>query len=198
MELQYVYLIQEREFFQSNQSIYKVGQTKQPNFERFSQYPKGSQFLCQLCCDDCISSEKMIIQLFKSKYIHRKDIGNEYFDGNYKNMRDDIANIVKLNNSNINKKGNMRDNIDIVKPNDSKEIVNKKGNNETHTLNKFCCSTCGFCSNSNSNLQKHIESKKHIDNMQSPPMETKFQCKKCLKYYQARSGLWKHEKKCVT
>jgi hypothetical protein len=33
---------------------------------------------------------KKLIELFNTKYIKRTDIGNEYFEGNYKNMINDI------------------------------------------------------------------------------------------------------------
>jgi hypothetical protein len=33
-------------------------------------------------CEDCIDSEKELIKLFKLNFIHRNDIGNEYFEGN--------------------------------------------------------------------------------------------------------------------
>jgi len=42
MEVQYIYLIHEREFIQSEKKIYKFGKTRQLNFKRFAQYPKDS------------------------------------------------------------------------------------------------------------------------------------------------------------
>ncbi len=41
MDIEYIYLIQEREFINSKQPIYKIGRTKQNNYKRFEQYPKG-------------------------------------------------------------------------------------------------------------------------------------------------------------
>ena len=97
MTTQYIYLLKEREFIKTNESILKIGMTKQINHERFKQYPKGSILLFQMICSDCNDNEKQIIELFKNKYIHRKDIGNEYFEGDYTQMMDDIYLIVTYN-----------------------------------------------------------------------------------------------------
>jgi hypothetical protein len=95
MKIQYIYLIQLREFLKSGEPIFKVGRTQQENFKRFYQYPKGSKILFQMICDDSNKSEKEIIIILKNKYIFRKDIGNEYFEGNFMNMIDDIYKIIK-------------------------------------------------------------------------------------------------------
>jgi hypothetical protein len=95
MKLQYIYLIQLREFLKSSEPIFKVGRTNQENFKRFYQYPKGSKILFQMICDNSLELEKEIIINFKKKYIFRKDIGNEYFEGNFINMIDDIYKIIK-------------------------------------------------------------------------------------------------------
>jgi hypothetical protein len=87
-----IYLLQEREFINSNQNIYKIGRTKQENIQRFNQYPKGSKLLLHIVCDDCDILESELIRDFKNKYIYRKDIGNEYFEGDYKEMIKDIYN----------------------------------------------------------------------------------------------------------
>jgi len=88
----YIYLLQEREFVNSNQSIYKIGKTKRENLTRFHQYPKNSLLLLQLqCLDNCDNIEKKLIESFKSKYKQRTDIGREYFEGNYQLMMIDIC-----------------------------------------------------------------------------------------------------------
>lgn len=78
----YIYLVKEREFIKTNENIYKIGRSKQENTKRFLQYPKGSELIIQARCIDCIKTEKILINIFKTKFIHRKDIGNEYFEGN--------------------------------------------------------------------------------------------------------------------
>jgi len=96
----YIYLLQEREFIKSKENIYKVGMTKKENHIRFNQYPKGSVLLFQMICNNCKSIEKQIIKLFIEKFENRKDIGSEYFEGEYKSMIDIIYLTIK-NEENI-------------------------------------------------------------------------------------------------
>ena len=101
MMTNYVYLLQEREFIKTNEKIYKVGMTQKENFERFNQYPKGSVLLFQIICHDCKNMEVQVIKQFKEKFIQRKDIGSEYFEGNYKSMIDIIYSTVKSEEENV-------------------------------------------------------------------------------------------------
>jgi len=87
----YIYLIQTREFKNMNENVYKIGKTKQDNLTRVNQYPKGSQLLLQQICSNCDILESLLIKEFKDKYIHRKDIGNEYFQGCCYEMIKDIS-----------------------------------------------------------------------------------------------------------
>ena len=47
----YIYLLQEREFINSNQNIYKIGKTKQEHNNRLRGYPKGTELLIQINSD---------------------------------------------------------------------------------------------------------------------------------------------------
>ena len=91
-ELGYIYLIHEREFVNSYQDIYKIGKTRKENNKRFISYPKGSVLLFQIICTDCDNVEKELIDIFKDKFVQRKDIGTEYFQGDYQEMIDIIYN----------------------------------------------------------------------------------------------------------
>jgi hypothetical protein len=93
--INYIYLLQEREFLKTNENIYKIGKTKQENLKRLCNYPNGTQLIFQMICNDCDIIERRIIYTFTDKYLLQKDIGNEYFKGNYKDMIDDIYNIIK-------------------------------------------------------------------------------------------------------
>ena len=90
----YIYLLIEREFLKTNEKIYKIGKTRQLNFKRFKQYPKGSMLLYQTWCDNCDTKERELLTHFRSKYKHRKDVGAEYFEGDYNNMIKDISGII--------------------------------------------------------------------------------------------------------
>jgi hypothetical protein len=100
IEINYIYLLKEREFLKTNENIYKIGKTTQKNYDRFKQYPNGSILLYQTICDNCHTLERELLSIFKNKFVHRKDIGNEYFEGSYSDMIDIIAN--KANNKQIN------------------------------------------------------------------------------------------------
>jgi hypothetical protein len=93
--LGYIYLIQEREFLDKNEDIYKVGMTCQPGQKRFGSYPKGSKLLYQVACDDCVKVEKLIIEVFKERFLQMRDIGLEYFHGDYLEMFDIICEVIK-------------------------------------------------------------------------------------------------------
>jgi hypothetical protein len=88
--IQYIYILQEREFIKTGEPIYKIGKTRQVSLGRFSQYPNGSVLYFQLIVPDCDKLEKMIIRNFKIKYIQRTDIGREYFQGDVFEMMECI------------------------------------------------------------------------------------------------------------
>ena len=46
-------------------------------------------------CFDSISKEKKLINLFKQKYIQRRDYGAEYFQGDVVQMMDDLYHLAK-------------------------------------------------------------------------------------------------------
>ena len=91
---EYVYLLKDRTAVRSNEEVYKIGKTKQSNLNRFKSYPKGINLLLLIKCVDCSLVEKKIMKLIKEKYIHNKDYGNEYFEGNPEEMAIDILNII--------------------------------------------------------------------------------------------------------
>ena len=97
-KIDYIYLIHTREFYNHNELIYKIGKTTKLNYCRFNQYPNGSVLLCQIVCNDCDICETKLLKHFKSKYKQRKEIGTEYFEGDYTQMIADIFNIVSTNN----------------------------------------------------------------------------------------------------
>lgn len=98
-----IYLLIEREFILLDENVYKVGRSSQTGMKRFNQYPKGSQLLLFVPCINSVDIEKIIIALFRKKYISRFDIGHEYFEcDNYTLMLLDIINIIHNHSSIIN------------------------------------------------------------------------------------------------
>lgn len=91
----YIYLIQEREFYNKNEPVYKIGRIEQLDNKRIKNYPSGSKLFIQLICNDCHKNEKTLIETFKEKFLQRKDIGREYFEGDVSSMIDTIFFIVR-------------------------------------------------------------------------------------------------------
>lgn len=92
--IEYIYLLQEREFLESRINVFKIGKSTQENLKRFKQYPKGSLLLLQSKCSDCHTCETELLQLFKKSFIKRSDIGNEYFEGNSYDMINQINKVI--------------------------------------------------------------------------------------------------------
>lgn len=95
MSLNYIYLLKEREFINSGEDVYKIGKTTHVNDRRFRNYPKNSILLFQSICSDCSSIEKNIISKFCVEFKQRKDIGIEYFEGNFMLMINCLMDIIK-------------------------------------------------------------------------------------------------------
>jgi hypothetical protein len=104
---EFIYLLQEREFINNNEPIYKIGKTKQKKLKRIKSYSNGSELLFYIACNNCDEIEKLVLNKFKNTFIHKKDIGNEYFMGNYNIMIDIIYNIIRLSNNNQNIENNI-------------------------------------------------------------------------------------------
>lgn len=91
----YCYIIQEREFIKTKESIYKIGKTAKGCCKRFKKYPKGSILILLLKVDCCDIIENKIINIFDYKFIQRKDIGREYYEGCITDMIKEMEHIVK-------------------------------------------------------------------------------------------------------
>ena len=92
--MEYVYLLQEREFVKTDEPVHKIGRTTQLNFIRFNQYPKNSKSYFQGYCGNCQICETLIIDIFSMKYIKRVDIGSEYFEGDVCDMIADMCTVI--------------------------------------------------------------------------------------------------------
>jgi hypothetical protein len=191
MKTNYIYLLQEREFIKTNENIYKVGMTTKENHERFNQYPKGSILLFQMICNNCKNIENMVIKIFKDKFINRKDIGNEYFEGNYKHMMSIIYETISNESDNNlesvaiekdisskceeNVSSKCEENVSStnISKKDSYEecnyVMSRKYNLEIHNnisvkniTKVFSCEVCDYTCFKQSVLNKHLSTPKHI------------------------------------
>lgn len=94
---EYIYIIHCAQYINTN--IYKIGRTKNI-INRIKDYPKGSELILTISCNDSIKMEKHILSYLKKTdiYYHCKDIGNEYFKCDLDNLKNDIQTIISDNN----------------------------------------------------------------------------------------------------
>ena len=189
--VEYIYLLHTSKFVVSNQPIYKIGKTTQPNFNRFKGYDKGYVMLFQSSCRDCDELENQIKFLFKSRYVRRIDCGHEYFEGDQFSMIRDLCDIVQ--------------NEEVVNPSITECITqnalvlnaNKndtKNGGETSVQEIQRCIPCGLSTNNKYNYEKHLETTTHIDRKKNPK-EYKFKCKDCLKTFRNKTSVVNHQRR---
>ena len=81
----FMYLLQTRESIRLEENVYKIGKTH--NIEqRLSQYPKGSILHKKFRVSDRHLSERIMLREFNEKFKRRDDMGNEYFEGDLREM----------------------------------------------------------------------------------------------------------------
>ena len=91
----YIYAIQVREFLKTQENVIKIGRTVDI-VQRFCQYPKGSRLLYTCWVSDCTASENVLVKSMCSTFVHRKDLGKEYFEGSITSMIKHIQETVSL------------------------------------------------------------------------------------------------------
>ena len=74
--------------------------------------------------------------------------------------------------------------------------------------NNFECKICDYLTSKKSNFAKHLLTAKHLSQSARKQMETfgnqkvakssQYECEICKKSYSNRSGLWKHQSKCIS
>lgn len=93
----YLYIIKERKFVKSNEPVYKIGCTGDIK-KRFNQYPKNSRLVFYIADEDFRKNEKRWIDKLNNN-IHlkkRKDIGLEYFEGNYIIIINELISLIEF------------------------------------------------------------------------------------------------------
>jgi hypothetical protein len=54
-----------------------------------------------MICGNCKEIEKILIKIFKNMFIQKRDIGTEYFEGEYEKMIDIIYSTIRSKNSGV-------------------------------------------------------------------------------------------------
>lgn len=119
-----IYLLQVREFIGT--TIYKIGRT-QDIYSRYKSYPKNSILLFYSSCSNSVLVEKKIVNQFIKKYKQRRDIGTEYFEGDYVKMISDIINIISTDTIlSISERKQIQESIQLRKSKGKKDINEDK------------------------------------------------------------------------
>lgn len=207
--MQHIYLLQEREFLLHNQEVYKIGKTKQENLSRIKSYPKGSNLLLYRNCKNCDRDERELLKIFRHKFKSRTDIGSEYFEGNVSEMIECINKYLKSEeeaNRSTDELNCPEENYfycQVCDYSTSRKdtfqrhlLTGKHGssNNRTPSENVYSCDACKYMTTRKDVYQLHLQTPKHISTVAKPGQ---YQCSKCQKRYETRSGLWKHSNTCT-
>jgi len=97
----YIYLIILREFYNQKQEIYKIGKSTKENNKRVRSYPKGSILLLQVYFEKCSMAENILKIIFKNVFMQERDIGTEFFSGDFKLMKNYINTLSEMDKFNL-------------------------------------------------------------------------------------------------
>jgi hypothetical protein len=93
--MNYIYLIREREFINSEKNVFKIGKTTQRPEKRMANYPKDSEIILFVQVNNCDTMEPLLIDRFKNKFRQCTEIGTESFEGDRYLMMDEIITSIK-------------------------------------------------------------------------------------------------------
>ena len=188
-----VYLVHTREFINADMPIYKLGRSY--NIEnRTNQYPRGSNVLFMIMCENSIECENYLIKLFKEKFIQKTYYGREYFEGDKKLMIQEIFNY-------INNKNN--DNIDDIDDIDDINNIDNINDIDVNDVNSIKFSKPELIKMSKPDIINILikliinninNNKEPINNEKTTNINNKYNCKICNKTFANRHSLYTHNK----
>jgi len=91
----YIYILREREFIASGELTYKVGRTVDI-CKRIRGYSKGSRLLFTIEVVDMKETERLVLGIFKEKFVQRLDLGWESFSGDIETMVATVVEAVRM------------------------------------------------------------------------------------------------------
>jgi hypothetical protein len=171
----FIYLICEREFTKTKEDIYKIGKTARQDMARVLDYTKGSLLMYYCICNNSTVIERKIIEEFKTKFLQRKDIGLEYFEGNYCDMIDGINTIIKENGYGMNIHDKNKNYLEILKQKCCKIDENVSAVNNSNTVNDLeIINNTGFNENSSDDGNNNNENELQTIDVNSSLKNNKF------------------------
>jgi hypothetical protein len=91
----YIYILREREFITTKETIYKIGRSQNVS-KRVAQYPKGSELMFTVKVIDVNQTETKLLSIFRDKFKVCKEIGREYFAGDVMCMVRTVIDIINI------------------------------------------------------------------------------------------------------
>ena len=82
----FIYIAWLPEFMASAANTYKLGATRNPT-QRLQSYPKGTVLVFMEMCHNTFDREAELLDLFRTKFHQRPDLGNAFFDGDCQEMK---------------------------------------------------------------------------------------------------------------
>lgn len=82
----YIYLIREARFIKGDINIYKIGRTFRKPDKRMAEYPPGSEALLLMKSHHSKRDETQLLKVFEETFEIRRDMGSEYFMGDWEKM----------------------------------------------------------------------------------------------------------------
>lgn len=144
--MQYVYIIQEREFIRLEEPTFKIGKTAKENSrDRISSYPKGSTLMLLLPVKNCHKTEDEIMNVFCKKYIQKRDYGKEYFEGDIDSMVEDVINIARFINLKESTVNHKKDTIESELKDDETNINEQEEPKEQIVFDPSIHKRCSQC-----------------------------------------------------
>lgn len=128
---EYLYIIQEREFWNQKRHIYKIGRTSESIDQRMKGYPKNSRLIYCREVFDSRTTENRIIEILKNVTTQRTDIGKEYFEGNINVILIKVGEICNEIECEFRKEFGIELNIDESQPPSSKKVKIENSLEET-------------------------------------------------------------------
>jgi hypothetical protein len=172
----YIYLIQEREFYNLKQPIYKIGRTINIH-NRVRNYPKKSKLITYFNVLNCKNTEKVLIRQFKKRFKFRFDLGHEYFEGELQQMIDFLENFRYYHNALV-----------LFRRVIKRKAKSRKTNMVKYMYKNYKCNKCNKILSSKRRLQTHMNKCTGLD---------KLQCELCHKKFNHASNKSIHKKNKV-